>query len=105
MKKITIKANNTIINDYFQDYKSCVIEMEKEDIPLFRSKDNFEQPKGGGRKVFYHVRLKGYQSIFNIDIYKHENIEVCVKYVNQFFDLLKQASDKDFLNLDELIKV
>jgi len=105
MKTITIKANNTIINDYFKDYKGCVIEMEKENIPLIRSKDNFEIPKGGGKKIFYYVRIKGYQSIFNVDLYKSEYMENCVKYVNQFFELLQNAKDFDFLNLDELIKI
>jgi hypothetical protein len=78
--RLTFKVNNLIINDYFKDYKGSVIETEKEDIKETR-KDNFETPKSGARKKSVSVvKLKGYEQINNITIYKSDMIEDCVEF-------------------------
>lgn len=106
---ITLKANNQIINNYYADYKGCVIEQEQELIPLQRTADNFEPPKGGVRKIYYHVRFKGYQNIFSLDVYKSDNKENCIKYIEQFFDILEKIpqdiTNYIYINLDKAIKL
>lgn len=105
MKKI-LKVNNKIINDFFKDYECCIIETIYESVPLIKSRDNLDAPKGGYQKTSFIVKLKGYQPMYNKEIYRSAKKEDCINYINQFFSFLSDNTTEDqYLNLDELIKI
>jgi hypothetical protein len=87
---ITIKIGDIIINNYFNDYRFCIIEEEREDTPL-RRKDNFETPESKAPfRMVWAVRLKGYDQLSTITIFKDINREKAIEFQNMFFGKLAQ---------------
>lgn len=85
---ITIKIGDIIINDYYQDYRFCVIEQEREDTPQKR-RDNFEtpEPRAASRMVWV-VKLRGYEHLGTITIFKDVDRGKAVGFQNEFFKKL-----------------